>query len=79
MAGITAGLAMLSGTDSALPSPWPQILHVLSAVAVALLGYHATDCARCPGNALRKVAGIGAIILLMVGASCAVSSLGFRL
>lgn len=79
LAGITAGLAMLSGTDSALPSPWPQMMHVLSAVALALLGYNATDCARCPGNALRKVAGTGAIILLMVATGCTVASLGLKL
>jgi hypothetical protein len=79
LAGITAGLAMLSGTDSALPSPWPQLLHVLCAVALAMLGYHATDCARCPGNALRKVAGAAMIILLVVASGCAVSTLGLKL
>lgn len=79
LAGVTAGLAALAGTDSALPSPWPQVLHVLSAVALALLGYHATDCARCPGNALRKVTTVAAIVLLMVATSCTISSLGFKL
>lgn len=78
LAGVTAGLAVLAGTDSALPSPWPQVLHVLSAVALALLGYHSTDCARCPGNALRRVATMAAIVLLMVATGCAVSSLGFQ-
>lgn len=75
LAGVVAGLSMLSGYDSALPQPWPRILHVVSAVALALLGYHAVDCTTCPGNKLRRAAAGLALVACMLLVGCVVSSL----
>jgi hypothetical protein len=61
-----------------LPTTWEHALALLCAGALASLGYHATDCVTCPGNALRKAALIASCALVLCAIGCAVSSLGFK-
>lgn len=77
--GVLAAASLLGFAGMGLPDPWPKLLAWLCAVALAALGYHATDCSTCPGLAARKAAGLCLLVLLVCLAGCAVSSFNLSL
>ena len=79
LAGAIAGLSLAGFTGLGLPDPWPKVLGLVSASALAALGWHSVDCNKCPGNAARLAAGGATLLLLVCAAGCAVAGLTTRL
>lgn len=75
LAGAIAALSLGGFVGLGLPEPWPKVLGLLCASALAALGWHSADCTRCPGNAARLAAGAVAVALLVCAGGCAVTGL----
>src|SRR5450759_1460513 len=73
--GLLAGLSLAARAGLGLPEPWPKVMGLICAAALAALGYNATDCSKCPGNGLRIAAGATAMLLMVLACGCAVSGL----
>ena len=78
VAGAVAACALTGFADLGLPAPWPKLLLLLCAASLAALGYHATDCARCPGNGARLAALGLCLTLIAAVAGCTLSKLGLQ-
>lgn len=76
--GVLAAASLLGFAELGLPDPWPKLLAWLCAVALAALGYHATDCTKCPGLTARKAAGLLLVLLLVAVAGCSVARFTMR-
>lgn len=79
VAGAVAALSLGGFAGLGLPEPWPKVLGLVCAASLALLGYHSTDCQRCPGYAARLAALGTASLLVVCACGCAVHGLGFQL
>ena len=78
LSGLIAAFGIMSLTLlQEFPTKSGRLLMVLVASALASLGYHAVDCSRCPGDKLRRVAGLALVGLAVACAGCAMA--GFRL
>lgn len=78
LCGVLAAASLLGFTEMGLPDPWPKVLAWLCAVALAALGYHATDCSSCPGLTARKAAGLATVLALCLLAGCTLSKLSVQ-
>lgn len=79
-AGAIAALSLAASVGLGLGPSWDRLLVLLCAVALGALGYHAGDCAQCPGRAARIAAGltVGLTVLLLVGCTLSSFTLGVK-
>lgn len=77
--GVIAALGLAGFAGLGLPEPWPRVLALACAAALAALGYNATDCQRCPGLPAKLAAGAVVLVLSCLACGCAVQGLGFGL
>lgn len=73
LCGTLAALSLSGFAGLGLPAPWQTVLLLICAAALGGLGYHATDCARCPGNAARLAALAVVVVCVTAVAGCTLS------